>query len=43
MSFHIDRGEIEEMARLLEERSGFRIDNVQTVLYGICGECREQK
>ena len=40
---HIDRGEIEEMARLLEERSGFRIDNVQTVLYGICGECREQK
>ena len=38
---HIDRSEIEEMARLLEERSGFRMDNVQTVLYGVCGDCRE--
>ena len=37
---HIDRSEIEEMARLLEERSGFRMDNVQTVLYGVCGDCR---
>ena len=38
---HIDRSEIEEMARLLEERSGFRMDNVQTVLYGVCGDCKE--
>ena len=38
---HIDRREIEEMARLLEERSGFRMDNVQTVLYGVCGDCKE--
>ena len=37
---HIDRSEIEEMARLLEERSGFRMDSVQTVLYGVCGDCR---
>ena len=40
---HIDRSEIEEMARLLEERSGFRMDNVQTVLYGVCGECKSEK
>ena len=39
---HVERSEIEEMARLLEERSGFRMDNVQTVLYGVCGECREE-
>ena len=40
---HIERSEIEEMARLLEERSGFRMDNVQTVFYGICGDCREEE
>ena len=40
---HIDRREIEEMARLLEERSGFRMDNVQTVLYGVCGDCKEDE
>ena len=40
---HIDRSEIEEMARLLEERSGFRMDNVQTVLYGVCGDCKEDE
>lgn len=39
---HIDRSEIEEMVRALETSSGFRMDNVQTVLYGICGDCREQ-
>ncbi len=38
---HVDRSEIEEMARTLEAHSGFRMDNVQTVLYGICGDCRE--
>ena len=38
---HIDRSEIEEMTRALEASSGFRMDNVQTVLYGICGDCRE--
>lgn len=39
---HIEQSEIEGMARLLEEKSGFRLDNVQTVLYGVCGDCREQ-
>lgn len=38
---HIEKSEIEEMARLLEKRSGFRMDNVQTVLYGVCGDCAE--
>lgn len=40
---HIEKSEIEEMARLLEERSGFRMDNVQTVLYGVCGDCAEDR
>ena len=37
---HIDQSEIQEMTRLLEERSGFRMDSGQTVLYGVCGDCR---
>ena len=37
---HIDQSEIQEMTRLLEERSGFRMDSAQTVLYGVCGDCR---
>ena len=40
---HIDRSEIEEMARALEASSGFRMDNVQTVLYGVCGDCRGEE
>ena len=35
--------EIEEMARALEASSGFRMDNVQTVLYGVCGDCRGEE
>ena len=38
---HIDQREIQEMVRLLEERSGFRMDNIQTVLYGTCEDCRQ--
>ena len=42
-TYHMDAGEAERLIQSVAVRDGFTIDKTDTVLYGVCGDCREKK
>lgn len=42
-TYHLDRGEAEKLVESVAAHDGFTISKSDTVLYGICADCREEK
>ena len=40
-SFHMDGETADALIARVAERDGFQLDRTETVLYGVCGNCRE--
>ncbi|MBQ9345786.1 MAG: transcriptional repressor [Oscillibacter sp.] len=40
-TFHMDAEEAKALVDTVAARDGFAIDKAETVLYGVCGDCRE--
>ena len=42
-TFHMDEAETEALVESIARLDGFAVDRSETVLYGTCEECRNQK
>lgn len=41
-TYHMNTGEAERIIQSVAALDGFAIDKTDTVLYGVCGECRQE-